>query len=103
MITKCNIKEHKSIKLAIICIILTLLSYAFFGLINENNVLAAQTRENYNANKLANYPGYKELIEALKKAHPTWNFTIFYTGLDWNQVIKNESTAYSRRSLLCSL
>ena len=42
--------------------------------------------------KLSNYPGYTELIDTLKAAHPNWNFRILYTGLDWNQVIKNEAT-----------
>lgn len=42
--------------------------------------------------KLENYPGYIELINNLKKAHPNWNFRILYTGLDWNTVIRNEAT-----------
>ena len=42
--------------------------------------------------KLSKYPGYTELINNLKKAHPNWNFRILYTGLDWNTVIRNEAT-----------
>ena len=102
MITNCNIKKHKEIKLVIICTILTLLSYVFLGYIENKGVYATQTRESYSAEKIQNYSGYKELIEKLKKDHPTWNFTIFYTGLDWNQVIKNEGTAYHGRNVVPS-
>lgn len=44
--------------------------------------------------------GYATLIDNLKKAHPKWTFTILYTGLDWNQVIKNETTAVHGRNLI---
>lgn len=36
------------------------------------------------------YPGYKELIDKLQKEHPNWTFTLFYTKLSWEDVIKNE-------------
>ena len=42
----------------------------------------------------------KELIDKLKKDHPNWNFTILYTGLDWNEVIKNETTAVHGRNVV---
>ena len=92
-------RKDKIIKLVIAYIILTLLSYVFLNYINPNTVLAAQTRESY-SDKIESYIGYKELIEKLKEEHPTWNFTIFYTGLDWNQVIKNETTAYHGRNVV---
>lgn len=82
--------------------ILTLLIYIVINIVNNNEIYGAQYRENYNENKILNYPGYKELIESMKQAHPNWNFTIFYTGLDWNQVIKNETTAYHGRNLVSS-
>jgi len=91
-----------SIKLCTIITILTLLIYISIDIINDNEIYAAQYRETYSAAKIANYPGYKELIESMKAAHPSWNFTIFYTGLDWNQVIKNETTAYHGRNLVSS-
>lgn len=96
-----NILEHKTFKLVTIVILLTLVFYVFFNIINENEIYATQTREAY-SNKISNYPGYKELIDKLKKEHPNWNFTIFYTGLDWNQVIKNETTAVHGRNVVPS-
>ena len=68
-----------------------------------NTSYAAQYMEKYSNTSSINeksYPGYTTLIENLKKAHPNWTFTIFYTGLDWNQVIKNETTAVHGRNLI---
>ena len=46
------------------------------------------------------YPGYKEKLIALKKANPNWKFTLYYTGLNWNTVIYNETKALHSRSLV---
>lgn len=83
----------------VVGLVITLLSYLFLSLIKENTTYAAQTREAYSS-KINNYPGFKELIDNLKAKHPNWNFTILYTGLDWDQVIKNETTARHGRSLV---
>lgn len=102
MFTKWNIREkRKGCKLVLVCCILTLLSYVFLNYINVNTVYATQTRESY-SNKIDSYEGYKELIDTLKNKHPNWNFTMFYTGLDWYQVIKNETSAYHGRNVVPS-
>lgn len=79
-------------------ILFTLFIYLFST--TQVNALT-QTREPI-SDKLNNYPGYTELINELKQAHPDWNFTIFYTGLDWEQVIKNETTACHGRNVVPS-
>ena len=100
MITNRNIpKVHRVSKLVIVSTILTLLSYVFLNYIGINEVFATQIRESY-SNKIDNYPGYKELIEKLQKDHQNGKFTMFYTGLDWYQVIKNETTAYHGRNVV---
>ena len=66
----------------------------FVILVNINQTKAAtklRAREEI-TDKLSDYPGYTELINKLKEAHPEWNFRILYTGLDWNDVIRNEAT-----------
>lgn len=79
-------------KIVGIITILTIISYFLINSINSKYTYAVtQTRENL-SNKINNYPGYIELINKLKASHPNWNFRILYTGLDWNQVIKNEAT-----------
>ena len=47
-----------------------------------------------------NYPGYKEKLIALKQANPNWNFTLYYTNLDWNTVIYNQTDGYHGKSLV---
>lgn len=46
------------------------------------------------------YPGYKERLLVLKKENPNWKFTLYYTGLDWNTVIYNETKGLHSRSLV---
>ena len=46
------------------------------------------------------YPGYKEKLLALKKANTNWKITLYYTGLDWNTVIYNETKVLHSRSLV---
>lgn len=90
---------EKSRKIVVFTLIFTILIYFIFGIINVKPVYANQERQAVSS-KLNNYPGYVELINKLKQAHPNWNFVIFYTGLDWNQVIKNETTAWHGRNLV---
>lgn len=46
------------------------------------------------------YPGYKEKLLALKKENPNWKFTLYYTNLNWNTVIYNETEGLHSRSLV---
>lgn len=93
--------KHRIKEVIIIVMILNILVYFVLGILGENKVYATQTKESVSS-KLNNYPGYAELINKLRAAHPNWNFTIFYTGLNWNQVIKNETTAWHGRNLISS-
>ncbi len=52
------------------------------------------------SNILDNYSGYSDLIDDLLEKHSNWTFTILFTGLDWNEVIRNETTASHGRSLV---
>ncbi len=38
----------------------------------------------------ARYPGYKKLINDMKAKHPNYVFLVYYTGMDWNEVITTE-------------
>ena len=46
------------------------------------------------------YPKYKELIDNLAIEHPNWTFTLLYTKLDWNSVIRHEGHSDTRTSPL---
>lgn len=74
-------------KLIGLLLIIMLLITIFLNYFSESSNAAYSS-------KFANYPGYKELIEALQKAHPNWEFEIYETGLNWADVIKEESAHY---------
>ena len=73
----------------ILIIILVILIVLTIAIIKENE---KQKYVVYNGKNLSEskYPGYKEKIDELKKNHPNWTFTLLYTKLDWQEVIKNE-------------
>ena len=81
-------------------IILNIITYICIGILLPTNIFAAQIKYSYSQEKLANYPGYNALIQNLQSKHQTWNFTILETGLDWNDVIKNETVASHGRNLI---
>ena len=92
-------KNRKMVKLVTIITILVLTINILFQFINEKNVYASQERLAL-SERINNYPGYADLINKVKKSHPNWQIKILYTGLDWNQVIKNETTAWHGRNLI---
>lgn len=50
-----------------------------------------QTEEEFKAS-LKKFPAsYRESLKQLHKTYPYWRFEVYNTGLDWEEVIKNES------------
>ena len=90
-----NIKKRiksipQKLKIIIVAIILlVLVCWLIFAMIKESQ---KQKYMEYNGENLkeSKYPGYKDLIDKLKEEHPNWTFTLFYTKLDWKDVISNE-------------
>ena len=81
-------------------IILNIIMYICIGILIPSNSLAAQVKYAYSQGQLSKYPGYETLIQNLQSKHPNWHFTILDTGLDWNEVIKNETVASHGRNLI---
>ena len=76
-----------------IVFILTLIFSVLILIFNPNKIYAVQNQTvNADINGIndVKYPGIKERIKLLQSKYPNWNFKILYTGLDWNDVIKNE-------------
>ena len=90
---KTNILPRKKKIISIIVILVIIFTYICSMILLQIKSYAAQTTEQYSSSKISKYPGYAELIEGLKSKYPNWQFKVLYTGLDWNQVIKNETTA----------
>ena len=86
------------IAIAIIVIIVLILALTI-AIINDRQKqkYVAYDGENLDEEK---YPGYKVLIDELKSRHPNWTFTLFYTKLDWNEVITNEGHSDTRTNPL---
>lgn len=87
-------------RLTSLVLILVMLSYLIISIITNNQVQARERTEDLS--NLVNYPEIYTAVQELKTAHPNWTFTILYTGLDWNTVIENETTALHTRSLVHS-
>ena len=77
----------KNIIAIILIVILVVTLFSF--IVKEENKQKYEVYDGTNINE-NRYPGYKELIDSLQEKHPNWTFTLFYTKLDWNDVIKNE-------------
>lgn len=85
-------------KVKIICaifIVIILIIILIFAFIAENK---KQKYVEFNGKNLSEskYPGIKDLIIELQENHPNWSFTLFYTRLDWDEVIANEGHSDER-------
>lgn len=80
---------RKKVKIVLVMLIITLLMqcFSFNTLIYAVTQITSDDLEKIDTQK---YPQIKEMIQQLQKKHPNWKFKIFYTGLDWNEVIANE-------------
>lgn len=83
-------ENHKKIKLiSMIILIIIIICILIWLIVQESKKQKYVEYDGENLNE-SKYPGYKELIDELKQEHPNWTFTLFYTKLDWNEVIENE-------------
>lgn len=85
---------------AAIIILIIVIAIIVFAIIRVEE--SKQKYELYDGTNLdeEKYPGYKELIDELQASHPNWTFTLFYTRLNWEEVIANEGHSDTRSSPL---
>lgn len=83
---------QKIMKRISIILILTIILLILSSVIFQNKIYAVTQSISTDIETLdeSKYPGIKEAIKALKEKYPNWTFKLLYTGLDWNEVIKNE-------------
>ena len=86
-----NERKQKISKFLICLILLILVS----GVIQYFKTEAAYTSYDVDGIDESKYPGYKTAIKKLQEEHPNWKFKLYYTGLDWQTVINNESTGHN--------
>ena len=92
-ICKENPKKVRSFVIAVV--VLIIISIGVQMIVEEIKRQKYVVYDGENLNE-AKYPGYKELIDKLIEEHPNWTFTLFYTKLDWNEVIENEGHSDER-------
>ena len=92
-VIKENPKKVRNFIIAVV--VLIIISIGVQMIIEESRKQKYVEYDGENLNE-AKYPGYKELIDKLLEEHPNWTFTLFYTKLDWNEVIKNEGHSDTR-------
>ena len=85
----CKENPKKVRNLIIAIVVLVLISIGVSMVVEESKKQKYVIYDGENLNE-ERYPGYKELIDKLQENHPNWTFTLFYTKLDWNEVIINE-------------
>ena len=92
----------KNKKIVSIVLVLTIVIYYMLGIFLNNITYATTRNRTTSLDGLTDekYPGILAQINKLKQSHPNWTFTILYTGLDWNDVIYNETLALHGRSLV---
>ena len=73
----------------VVILVFILIGWLIFAVIEESQKQKYVEYDGENLNE-SKYPGYKELIDNLQAKHPNWTFTLFYTKLDWEEVIANE-------------
>ena len=93
--------KGKNLKLKLV-ISLIFVIFIIFGIFQTNNVQAAWSSYNIGGIDESKFPGYKSAIQNLQAQYPNWTFKVYYTGLDWNDVIENEYTGHgvSPKSLI---
>lgn len=91
---KSKIFNKNGIMKRILCTLLLIIFLSYIFLL----IFPVNSEASYNS-KFKNYPGYEVLIKDLQEEHPNWEFEILETGLEWADVIKNETTAKHGRNV----
>ena len=89
---------NKIIKNIKIILVFAIMFFIMIEIYLKSSSFARERTEDLS--NLTNYPEIYTNIQELKAAHPNWTFTLLYTGLNWNDVIENETTALHTRSLV---
>ena len=97
-----NLIINNKNKIEIIGILIISIILLIIIIVNVCKIQSKQKYVVYNGKNLneRKYPEYKEMIDNLITEHPNWTFTLFYTKLDWEQVIESEGHSDTRKNPL---
>lgn len=88
--------RHK-VLMIIACIMLTI------QLIYIPNTVKASTYTQTTKNGISNFPEtYQSKLKDLQTLYPSWTFTAYYTGITWDDFIKEETSLHLRNTVIKS-
>lgn len=77
-------------KIIVLILVLFIIFYSAIGLFNSSN--AADSYNQYVRSGIEAFPeDYQTMLRELQKDHPNWTFDAYYTGIDWNELVLNET------------
>lgn len=72
-------------------IVLFIIFYSVIGLF-ENSFAASKTYTQNVKTGIEAFPkDYQECLKQIQKEHPNWTFDAYYTGIDWSDLVANET------------
>jgi len=90
-------KGNRAKKLIVLILALLFLASSLIGLFPYSGnisygstMLPPRTCTNIAGIDNARYPGFRDRIQELQRQHPSWNFVLFYTGLNWNEAVNGQ-------------
>lgn len=93
-------------KLLVVTLIIMILSYLLivFNPMTSNKVYAAKVAAGTLSRDIEGldenlYPGYKQLIKNMQAKHPNYTFLLYYTGMNWNEVLVTEYQGHDHSPL----
>ncbi len=93
-------------RLVIVIVVIMLISYLAMGFIpvTSNKAYAAKVPAGTLSRDIEGldenlYPGYKQLIKNVQSKHGNYTFLLYYTGMNWNEVLVTEYQGHGRSPL----
>lgn len=93
-------------KIVVITVFVMLISYLIMAFIpvSSNKVYAGQLPAGTLSRDIDGlddnlYPGYKQLIKNVQAKHGNYTFLLYYTGMNWNEVLATEYQGHGRSPL----
>lgn len=77
-------------KIITMVLIMLFITYSVIGMFNYTE--ATSTYNQYVKSGIEAFPeDYKSYLKEIQSYHPNWTFDAYYTGIDWNELVANET------------
>lgn len=72
-------------------LILFIIIYSIMGIFDNSFAASKTYKQNVKAGIEAFPKDYQESLKQIQKDHPNWTFDAYYTGIDWEDLVANET------------